>query len=434
MDLVLQVKELSEKLLTIPYIVILLGSILITLKTKFVQIRMFPKMIKLFLKKPNSHTDEDEQTIKSKHALFTAISTSIGIGNIVGPIVAIKLGGPGALLGFVIAVFFGAATIFTEVSLAVAYRMPLENGGFAGGPMQYIKSIFHPVFAKIYGLGVAMMLLAWSTSQANTLADILQTHNIPNYITGLFLAILTLIYLIGGIKKIGELSAKIVPLMFILFCSISLWIIFLNAHRLPEIISLMFKNVFTSKALSGAGIGLLLRWGIAKGTQASEAGVGTATIPHSMTRTKDPINQGILAMLSTYAVGLVCILSGLVVLLTDTWQSNIPMGINMLAKSFSMHTPNILASGVLILCTFLFALGSIIGNSYNGSQGFLYVTKNRFLNWYYVAMGIILFLGSIFSVELVWSIIDFFVIPVALINIFAVIILLFKRKDLFSKI
>jgi alanine or glycine:cation symporter, AGCS family len=434
MEIATQIKEFSEKILTIPYIIVLISSIIITIKTKFIQIRMFPKMLKLFVNNAKQSKKKDELTIKSRHALFTAISTSIGIGNIVGPIVAIKLGGPGALLGFVVAVFFGAATIFAEVSLALTYRKPLADGGFAGGPMQYIKKAFHPAFAKVYGLGVALMLLAWSTSQANTLADILKTYNIPDYATGIFLAILTLVYLIGGIKKIGELSAKIVPLMFILFCTISLWIIFVNAEKLPAIFSLMFKEVFSSKALSGAGIGLLLRWGIAKGTQASEAGVGTATIPHSMSKTKDPIEQGILAMLSTYAVGFVCILSGLVVLLTDTWQSNIPMGINMLAKSFSMHTPHLIANIVLILCTFLFALGSIIGNSYNGSQGFLYVTKNRFVNWYYFSMGIIIFLGSIFSVELIWSIIDFFVIPVALTNVLAVVYLLFKRKDIFSKI
>lgn len=434
MEIATQIKEFSEKILTIPYIIVLISSIIITIKTKFIQIRMFPRMLLLFVTRTKQSKKKDELTIKSRHALFTAISTSIGIGNIVGPIVAIKLGGPGAFLGFIIAVFFGAATIFAEVSLALTYRRPLKNGGFAGGPMQYIKKAFSPAFAKIYGLGVALMLLGWSTTQANTLADILKTYNIPDYATGIFLAILTLIYLIGGIKKIGELSSKIVPLMFILFCTISLWIIFINIEKLPAIFSLMFKEVFSAKALSGAGIGLLLRWGIAKGTQASEAGVGTATIPHSMSKTKDPIEQGILAMLSTYSVGFICILSGLVVLLTGTWKSNIPMGINMLAKSFSMYTPHLIANIVLILCTFLFALGSIIGNSYNGSQGFLYVTKNRFVNWYYISMGIIIFLGSIFSVELIWSIIDFFVIPVALINILTVVYLLFKRKDIFSKI
>lgn len=436
MNITLFIKELSEKILTIPFIIILIGSIIITIKTKFIQIRMFPKMLRLFFGTgpKNKKLQKDDQTIKAKHALFTAISTSIGIGNIVGPIVAIKFGGPGALLGFIVAIFFGAATIFTEVTLAVDYRKSLPDGGFAGGPMQYLKKVFNPVFAKIYGIAAAFLLLTWSTSQANTMADILKNHNIPTYITGLFLAILTLIYLIGGIKKIGELSSKIVPSMFLMFSALSLWVIICNISKLPEVVSLIFRSAFTPKALSGAGLGLLLRWGIAKGTQASEAGVGTATIPHSMAQVKDPINQGILAMISTYSVGLVCLMTGLVVLLTDTYKSNIPMGINMLAKSFSMYTPALISNSVLILATFLFALGSIIGNSYNGSQGFLYVTKNRWVNVYYIAMAIAIFLGSIFSVEFVWAFGDFFVIPVALINIVAVVILLFKRKDLFKGI
>ncbi|MBD3273491.1 amino acid carrier protein [Candidatus Dependentiae bacterium] len=433
MNFSLYVKELSDRILIIPYIIVLLGCIIITIKTKFVQIRMFPKMLRLFFKKSDKE-NKDELKIKSKHALFTAISTSIGIGNIVGPIIAIKLGGPGALLGFIVAVFFGAATIFTEVSLAVEYRTPLKTGGFAGGPMQYLKKAFHPILGKIYAFAVAVLLLAWSTNQANTLADILQSYSIPTYLTGIFLATLTLIYLIGGIKKIGEFSSKIVPLMFILFCTISLWIIFSNIGKIPHVLSLIFKTALTKKALTGAGIGLLLRWGIAKGTQASEAGVGTATIPHSMAMVKKPTDQGILAMLSTYSVGFVCLLSGLVVLLTGTWQMDVPLGINMLAKSFAMYTPYQIGSIVLVICTFLFSLGSIIGNSYNGSQGFLHFTKNRFVNLYYLAMGIIIFFGCIFSVEFVWSFVDFFVIPVAMINIIAVVILLFKRKDIFSNI
>jgi len=439
MDISLIIKELSEKLLAIPFLALLIGNIVITFKTRFIQIRMLPKMFRLFFKRPPKGIKiHDDKTIKSKQALFTAISTSIGIGNIVGPVVAITLGGPGALLGFIIAIFFGAATIFTEVSLAIEYRTKLETGGFAGGPMQYLQKAFSPKLAKIYGLLVSLLLLAWSSNQANTFADIMQTYRVPTYITGLFIAIFALIYLFGGIKKIGQFSAKIVPIMFITYVAFSLWIVICNIEKIPAIIILIFESAFTPKALGGAGVGLLIqkvwRWGVAKGTFASEAGVGTATIPHSMAKVEDPIEQGILAMVSTYSVGFVCFLSGLVVLLTGTVDSDIPMGINMLAKSFSMYAPDVISSIILITCTFLFAIGSIIGNSYNGSQGFSYLTKNRWINYYYIAMAIILFFGSIFSVELVWSIVDFFVIPVALINIFAVIILLFKRKDMFSNI
>lgn len=434
MDITLYIKQLSETVLTIPYITVLLINILITFKTKFIQIRMIPKMLKLFFNNTGKakKSNKDTQTINSRHALFTAISTSIGIGNIVGPIVAIKLGGPGALLWFIVAVFFGAATIFTEVSLAVKYRQILPDGTITGGPMQYIKRALNPHFASIYGLSCAIMILGWTASQANTLADILQKHHVPTVATGLFLAILTLIYLIGGIKKIGSLSAKIVPTMFILFCAISLWIIFSNISSLSEVFSQIFASAFSTQALTGAGIGIILRWAIAKGTQATEAGVGTATIPHSMAKVDDPINQGILAMLSTYSVGFICLLSGLVVLLTNTWQADIPMGINMLGKSFSIYTPSYVGDIVLIICTFLFAIGSIIGNSYNGSQGFLYVTKNKFVNYYYMTMCVIIFFGSILSVELVWSLIDFFVIPTALINLFSITLLLFKQKDFFK--
>jgi len=432
MELAHSVRLLSEKLLMIPFILIFAANILISLKTRFIQVRMLPTMLRLFWgNKKKIEEDENPNTLPSRKALFAVMSTSLGIANIVGPIIAIGLGGPGALFGFLMAVFFGAATIFCEVNFALHYRKRLPDGSYAGGPMQYLKKAIAPWAAMAYAISGALMLLAWSTAQSNTFADIGQTHGIPSAVTGIFMAIFVLLYLLAGIRKIGDLSSKIVPIMFVSITSFSLIIIFVNITKLPAVIVLILKSAFTPKALGGAGIGVMLRYALAKGTQASEAAVGTTTIPHSQAEIKSPREQSILAMLSAYAVLLVCTLVGLVVLLTGTWQDpTIGLGINTLARSYAQYIPAGISNFLLLIAVFLFSFGTIIGNCYNGSRCFSYVTKNRWLTGYYVTAAIILAIGSIFPVELVWSFLDFFIIPVALINIWGILSLLYRHKNL----
>jgi len=298
MEIMHDLIALSDKLLLAPFVIIFLTNILITLKTGFIQLRMLPTMIRLFMSingKPANH--ENPNTLPSRDAVLTVISTTVGIGNLVGPIVAIQMGGPGAFIGFMLAVFFGAATIYTEVMFALIYRKKLPDGSWAGGPMQYLNHVFGPWAAYIYGIGGALLLLAWSSTQSNTFADICTTYTIPPLATGSFMALLVLIYLLAGIRKIGDLSAKIVPIMFAIITIVSLWIIGSHITELPSILWHALKEAFTPHALGGAGIGLMLRWAIAKGTQASEAAVGTSTIPHSQAETDNPQQQAIVAML-----------------------------------------------------------------------------------------------------------------------------------------
>ena len=169
---------------------------------------------------------------------------------------------------------------------------------------------------------------------------------------------------------------------------------------------------------------------MAKGFFANEAGLGFPTIPHSMSKSKVPINQGILSMLSVYSNGFLCILSGLTVLITDTWlDPNLGIGINVLAQSFKLYFNSI---GIIILMfsSTLFAFGTIVGNSYNGSQCYLYATKNQGLKFYYIFIAIIIFIGSISEVETLAKITDFFLIPLAIPNILGILLLAFKKSEL----
>jgi AGCS family alanine or glycine:cation symporter len=428
--------SLGDQLLFFSCIIILIASLVLTIKTRFVQFRMIPRMLKLFFGKKKG--EESSATVRAHRALFTAMSTTIGISTIVSPFIAIRLGGPGAVLGFFIATLLGTAVNFAEVTLALSYRKQ-RDGKVLGGPMQYLKDAIHPFLAKWYAFFGFVLLMAWSSAQSNQLAQILSSpllgqFHIPVWVTGIFLAVFITLILIGGIKRVADISTKLVPLMFLLYVGSSLWIIFLNLEKLPEVLNLIIVSAISPQTFAtGATVGGIvsaLRWGVFKGLQSNEAGVGTQTIPHSMAETEIASQQGILSMISTYSAGFICILSSLVALMTETWMDvELSIGINMVAASFERYFSSI---GVLIigLSAFLFAFGTILGNSFNGSQCFSYLSNQRFLKFYYLATAALIFWGSISEVTVVWSVIDFFLIPVVIPHILAVVFLAFKRSDL----
>ncbi len=422
-------------------LVILAASLVLTIKTRFVQIRMIPQMFSLLgtlLLKRNS-AKEGKHSIKAHKALFTAMSTTIGISTIVSPIIAIKLGGAGAVLGFILATFLGAAVNFTEVTFALRYRKKAADGKILGGPMQYLHDEVAPFLAKAYAVFVFLLMMAWSCCQSNQLAEILNSpftgsFRIPNIVTGVVIAALVIGVLLGGVKRVADLSTKLVPLMFFLYIGTSLWIIFCNTGKLGAAFELILTSAFSPKALgTGAAVGGIvsaLRWGVFKGLHSCEAGVGTQAIPHSMAETSAPAHQGVLAMLSTFTACFLCVLSSLVALLTEPWlDESLSLGIHMVAKSYQLYF-SYWGIVVLLVSTFLFAFGTIVGNSFNGSQCFTYLTKGKYLTFYYLATAFVIFSGSIADVAFVWSNADFILIPTVLINTLGIVYLTFKKKEL----
>jgi alanine or glycine:cation symporter, AGCS family len=424
----------SEVLLFLPFVFLLIGSIVLSFKTRFVQIRAIPKIIKLFCRSLFSKATDDENTIRPHRALFTAMSTSLGIGNIVSPIIAIGLGGPGALLGFFLATIFGCAATFTEVTFSLFYRERLHDGTVMGGPMQYLKKEFGNALALFYAFFVCIMLVAWSGRQSNTLALLMKSHGIPQYVSGIIVALLVTFILIKGIKAIGSFSAKIVPIMFVLYVGSMLWIILSHSGNIIPALKLIFVSAFTPKALMGAGVGLgfqkAMRWGLSNAVFSNEAGLGTASIPHSMAEVENPVDQGIISMATVYTNGFLCILSGLAILVTGVWQKpgaifDITMLSRLLTDSFSSA-----GSIILIFTVLLFVVGTILGNSYNGSQGFLFVTKNKWIWYYYILIALVVFVSSIADMNALWAIGDYLMVLVAVPHTIGIVILAFRRSKL----
>lgn len=410
------IETFIDYLLFISCLFIVCGSIYISIKLRFVQIRLLPDLCKLFLSSlKNKQAKEGSYTILPHKALFTAMSTTLGIGTIVGPVVAIHWGGPGALIGFLLTAFFGSAATFTEVNLCIQHRKKLDCGLIQGGPTQYLQKILSPLAAKAYAVFGCILMSSWSGAQANQLGAILDSpllgdYRIPTFITAICVATLVFFILIRGIKLISSISTKLVPTMFVLYVGFSGWILLSNVERLGEIMGMIATSAFSPYAMaSGSVVGGVvssLRWGVFKGSQATEAGLGTQTIPHSMAETDDPKAQGMLAMISTYTAGMVAFLTGCVALLTGTWQDpDLPLGISMVAASFYMYF-SYMGTAVVTICTLLFAFGTILGNSYNGSQCFGYLTENRRLSAYFLGTALVIFMGTISGVKEVWTMID----------------------------
>lgn len=433
------IQNAANYLLFAVCVFILLGSIFITVKMRFVQLRCFPLLIQMLVS-ARVHKKEkiSAHTISPHTALFTAMSTTLGIGTIVAPVIAICLGGPGALFGFLFTAFFGSAATFAEVSLTLQYRKKLDSGVYMGGPMQYLRHLISPAAAKWYALCCLVLMMAWSGAQANQLSAILNSpllgaYKIPIGWSAACIAILIFITLLGGIKRIGSFSSKCVPFMFILYVGSCLWIVCHNIDKIPGMFLEMFQSALSPRSfgtgITVGGIVSALRWGVFKGIQTSEAGVGTQAIPHSMAETRDPTIQATLAMLSTYTAGFVAFLSGCVALLTKTWQDPaLPLGMSMVAASFSLYF-SYFGVAIVVLSTLLFAFGTILGNSYNGSQCFGYLTENQKGRYYLFATAVMVFIGAVSEVKTIWSIVDIILACMAVPHMAALMFYAHKKKS-----
>jgi AGCS family alanine or glycine:cation symporter len=418
---------------------ILAGSAFLTWKTRFIQLRLFPALFKMvgasFFKK---NQVEGQHTILPYKALFTAMSTTLGIGTIVGPVIAIHMGGPGALIGFLLTAFLGSAATYVEVSLSIQSRQKLPSGQIMGGPMQYLKVLLSPMAAKVYAICCFILMMSWSGAQANQLAAILDSplmgsYRIPALVSGGAIGLIVFVLLTGGIKRIGSIESKLIPVKFVLYLGACFWILLSDLPKLGGVIGTIFQSAFSPYAMaSGTVVGGLmsaLRWGVFKGTQACEAGIGTQTIPHSMAETNDAEGQGTLAMFSTYAAGFVGFLSGCVALMTGTWEDpSLPLGMSMVAASFKLYFASF-GVAAIASCAFVFAFGTILGNSYNGGQCFGYLTQNRRLTLYYAATSFMIFLGSILDVKLVWTCTDIILAGVALPHMAALVIYAIRQPE-----
>lgn len=366
-----------------PFMVAVLLSfgIFITLKLGFVQIRHFKHGILSVMGKYD-HPDAIGD-VNHFQALTTALSATVGIGNIAGVAIAIHYGGPGALFWMWITAFLGMAVKYAECTLAVKYRIQNEDGSVSGGPMYYIEKGLGENWKWLAVFFAAMAVicsfLTGNAVQANTVADTLKsTFLVPGWITGLVTASLVGVVIIGGIKRIGKVTASLMPVMAIIYVLSALVILLLNYDQVIPAFGTIISYAFTPQAGAfGVGSGLFLTtlvWGIKRGLFSNEAGQGSAPIAHGAAKTKEPVREGVVALLEPFIDTLVvCTMTGLVIISTGVWDQkhDIPFTTNALETEITVND----SGSVLILESGEPTNGSIIRNDH--SMGVFYTDESR---------------------------------------------------------
>lgn len=397
----------------------------LTLKMRFAQLRNFGTFIYLITHKQAEYKSQsNEKSIHPLQALCAAMATTIGMGNVVGPSVAIMIGGPGALFWLIIYSFFGSITKFTETLFSINFRKKLVDGTLLAGPTQYLHHV-HPWMGIFYAAFTIFLFSGWSGLQANTLASICAVEGIALWKTGLLVALFVFAVIIGGIKRVGALASRAVPVMFVLYFLGVVVILTKDFHALVSAIKMVFAYAFKPHAavggFAGATLFMAMKNGIQRNIYITEAGLGTSSIAHGMSDAAVARHQAILAMYSILADTFVSFCSGLLVLVTGAW---IKGGIdNTLVYHLFKNNLPLWGKWIPLCCVLLFALTTIIGNSFNALQSFSYFARTRGTIIFSLFLAITIFCGSLMQVPLIWKLMDVIMVIVAIVHLIGLCIL-----------
>ncbi len=430
MDLLLSLNHINL-LMGIPCAFLFLAvSIFLTIRLGFPQFFAFNYFFS-FIMTGLKRNSENLKTIDAFHALFTSMATSIGIGTIVGPSLALVIGGPGALFWLLVYNFFGSVTKLVEATFAVAYRKKTAAGRILGGPAEYLKAV-HPLLAYWYGFATIFLFAGWSGIQSKALAEIGAQRGVPEWITGFLLALTIFFILLGGAQRVGNVASKLVPLMFVLYVTFSLWILCSNVTAVFDAFVLIASHIFVPAAsvggFLGASVYTALKEGVFKAVFITEAGMGTSSIAHAMSDVKRPIDQGILAMYSMSADSFLCLLSGLLILTSGVWKQGI-FSNTLVLQVFEKNLP-VVGPFFFIVSVILFIATTALGNSFNGGQSFATFTDYRWIRSYYAFAAVIIFVSALIDVPLVWAVMDFVLPLVAIPNLIGIVILTLRHPEL----
>ena len=457
------IKWIDDAVWGLPLIIMIMATgIFLTIRLGLLQIRHLGKALKFMVQ----NEDGGDGEVSSFGALCTALSATIGTGNIVGVATAIAAGGPGALFWMVVAALFGMATKYAEGLLAIKYRTIDAEGHVLGGPFYYIENGMGKNFrwlAKIFAFfGACVGLLGIGTfTQVNGIASATKnffdpqmqmtvnlfgnTYSWITVITCLILTVVVGLVVLGGIKRIAKVSEIVVPFMAILYVAFALLILIFNVTKIPMAISLIVKSAFTGSALAGGVMGTMIvamQKGIARGIFSNEAGLGSAPIAAAAAQTKEPVRQGLVSMTGTFIDTIViCSMTGISIVLTGAWQIEGLQGVEITSAAFraGLPFPGEISAFVLMLCLTFFAFTTILGWDYYGERCVEYLfNRNKNVvtgyRWLYI---LAVFIGPYMTVEAVWNIADIFKALMALPNLIALIVLngvvVRETKKYFSK-
>ena len=399
-----------------PLLILLVGTgLFLTIRLGGLQIVHLPKALKLVFSPAARKASDETGDVTPFAALCTALSATIGTGNIVGVATAIAAGGPGALFWMWIAAFFGMATKYAEALLAIKYRVVDENGQMAGGPMYYIeRGLNNKLLARLFaffGIGVAFFGIG-TFAQVNAIADAAQlTFNAPIWLTAVILTALVTAVTLGGIRSIAAVASRVVPAMALLYMVTSVSIILLNLSEIPAVISLIIESAFNPTAAFGGATGIsvlmVMRNGVARGVFSNESGLGSAPIAAAAAKTDSCVRQGLIAMTGTFFDTIVvCTMTGIVLVLTGVWNTPGLAGAAMTNTAFAIGLNSDLGRYAVTIGLMFFAFTTIIGWNYYGERCTAYLFGVRAIKPYRLIYIALIACGAFLKLDLIWILAD----------------------------
>ncbi len=384
---------------------LLLGTgVFLTVRLRFVQVTRFREALRAMVPTQASGAG----ILSPFQAFMTALGASIGTGNIAGVATAIVSGGPGALFWIWVYGFFATTIKFCEAVLGIKYRV-VQGDRVSAGPMHYLKDgLGSPKLAWLYAViaGVAALTTTPFT-QPNSIAVVMQSQfAIPPWASGVAIAVLTWLVVIGGVKSIGRAAERLAPLKVGLYLVGGLIVIVTHASQLPAVLALVVREAFSFEAAGGgaAGVGMMvaMRYGIARGIYANEAGYGTAAVAYGTARTEAPVQQGLQAVMEVFIVSCVTsTISALVILASGAWTSGLT-STAVVAQAFNTAIPTV-GGWIVAFCAFLFGYTTLIGWAYYGEQFLEYAFGLRITKPYrWIYCGLVVF-GAVGKVETIWA-------------------------------
>ena len=428
----------------VPAMICIIGvGLFLSFRTGFLQIRKFPYAIKVTIGRIFNKKEASDGTMTPFQAVCTALASTVGTGNIAGVAGAIALGGPGSIFWMWISAFLGMCTKFSEVTLAVYYRERNEQGDLVGGPMYYIKNglsrHWHWLAYLFAAFGVLTVFGTGNATQVNTITTAIDSallnYNLVsddsvhtlNLILGIIIAVLVGLVLLGGIKRIGKVTEKLVPFMALFYIILSLGVIILNIDRVPGVFCSIIEGAFNPSAVTGGIVGSLfmsMKRGVARGIFSNEAGLGTGSIAHACADTKEPVRQGFFGIFEVFTDTIViCTMTALVILC-----SGIPIGYGAAAgaeltiQGFTSTYGNWVSifTAVALCC---FAFSTIIGWGLYGARCIEFLLSSKVIRPFMVVYSLVAVLGATVDLGLLWSIAETFNGLMSIPNLIALFLL-----------
>ena len=435
----------------VPAMICIIGvGLLLSVRTRFIQVRKFGAAMKNTIGKIFDKTQAKDGSMSPFQAVCTALAGTVGTGNIAGVAGAIALGGPGAIFWMWCSAFLGMCTKFSEVTLAIHFREKNANGEYVGGPMYYIKNGLSKKWhflAVLYALfGVLTVFGTGNATQVNTIVSSIHSalHNLhiiddtvderANLIFGIFIAAFVAMVLLGGIKRIGQVSEKLVPFMATLYVILAIGVVILHINRIPAVFAMIFKSAFTPQSATGGIIGsmfLSMKKGVSRGIFSNEAGLGTGSIAHACADTNNAVHQGMFGIFEVFMDTIVvCTLTGLVILLgAPNIVYGQAAGAELTISGFTATYGGWVSifTAVAMCC---FAFSTIIGWGLYGSRCIEFLGGEKLVRPFLVAYSFVSIIGATINLGLLWDIADTFNGLMAIPNLIALLVLSGQVKKL----